>query len=115
LFLHDFSIDPKTNSNQQQAQQRSESDTKGGARAQRNTLENKYRNLVKMEAKSITNCPGVTMSALCCWCSVCGARILCCLNNVFSFDDLVFLAFESRRSEEKIPNICQNMSQIHQK
>jgi hypothetical protein len=33
LFLHDFSIDPKTNSNQQQIQKRSESDTNGGARA----------------------------------------------------------------------------------
>ena len=31
LFLNDFSIDPKTNSNQQQIQKRSE--TKGGARA----------------------------------------------------------------------------------
>ena len=56
------------------------------------------------------------MSALCCWCSVCGARILCCLNNVFSFDDLVFsLRSKAEEVRKKIPQTGRNMGQIHKK
>ena len=56
------------------------------------------------------------MSALRCCCSVCGARILCCLNNVFSFDALVFsLRSKAEEVRKKIPQTGRNMSQIHKK